>query len=724
MLVRSESKPIVVVADDDATTRYVVTSTLAHEGFSVIEACNGQEAIDAFKQSRPDVILMDVEMPGTNGYQACSVIRHSEGGADLPVVMVTGHDDSESINRAYEVGATDFISKPINWSLIGHRLRYILRGARNFHALGISEAENRALISAIPDSIFIINGHGVILNHLSGEGSPGDSDGEDLSGKSIASVLPVGLDNDIVQSIDLVLSSGENTAIEYQLERPGDESRWYESRFVHHDDQKVLVIIRDISDRKHAEKKIHSLAYYDSLTGLPNRPLFKEQFQIMLESVRSADSTLGVFNIDLNRFKRINDTLGSSTGDAVMVKMATRLSKYVDNLLYDQTTGTGKADSYLARFGGNEFALLLSGLTSPFDFTLIAKRLRKLLAKPLMLKGHEFVVTASIGVATYPEHGATVEALLMNAESARNEAKRLGSNTQKLYRSSMNSGVTECLNLENELRRALENDELSMYYQPKFCAKTLEHSGAEALLRWFHPQRGEIPPAAFIPIAEESGLITDLGCWVADNVCQQISSWEYFGISPGPIAINISGQEFGLGDPVATMTEAVNKADISASALELEITETVLMSDIRSVMSALHALREAGFSLAVDDFGTGYSSLRYLQKFPVDVLKIDRSFVHDVERNADSRAICTAIVALARSLGLKVVGEGVESNWQLEFLKRQTCNTVQGFLLSKPLSPDDFADHLKRGLRRTRSVDRVIQLSSRRKISQQFQRYL
>ncbi len=322
-------------------------------------------------------------------------------------------------------------------------------------------------------------------------------------------------------------------------------------------------------------------------------------------------------------------------------------------------------------------------------------------------------MTASIGVATYPEHGASVEALLKNAESARDEAKRLGSNTQKLYRSSMNSGVTECLNLENELRRALENDELSMYYQPKYCIRTLENSGAEALLRWFHPERGEIPPSAFIPIAEESGLITDLGCWVADKVCEQISSWEYFGISPGPIAINISGQEFGLGDPVATLTQAVNKADISASALELEITETVLMSDIRSVMLALHALREQGFSLAVDDFGTGYSSLCYLQKLPVDVLKIDRSFVHDVERNADSRAICTAIVALARSLGLAVVGEGVENNWQLEFLRRQACETVQGFLFSKPVPADDFVELLRCGHSRNNQLNDVIQLAAR-----------
>jgi EAL domain-containing protein (putative c-di-GMP-specific phosphodiesterase class I) len=397
--------------------------------------------------------------------------------------------------------------------------------------------------------------------------------------------------------------------------------------------------------------------------------------------------------------------------------MATRLSKHVDTLHQNQIGGLRETHFCLARFGGNEFALVLSGLSDPSDFTLVADQLRKVIANPITLKGHEFVVTASIGVATSPDHGTSVEALSKNAESARDEAKRLGSNTQKLYRSSMDSGVTECLNLENELRRALENDELSMLYQPKYCAQTLEPDGAEALLRWFHPERGEIPPSAFIPIAEESGLIIDVGYWVANNVCQQISSWEYFGVSPGTIAINISGQEFGLGAPITTLMEAVNTAGISASALELEITETVLISDIRSVMRALHALREEGFSVAVDDFGTGYSSLRYLQRFPVDVLKIDSSFVRDVERNADSRAICTAIIAMARSLGLKVVGEGVERKWQLEFLRRQACDAVQGFLLSKPLSPDDFAGLLNRGSRRTSSTDRVIQLPIREKSS-------
>lgn len=713
MLTASETRPVVMLVDDDAATLHILSQTLTHDGFSIIEANDGREAVELCRQSRPDVILMDVEMPGMDGYQACAEIRRIKGAGCLPIVMVTGHDDSESIDRAYAVGATDFVSKPINWSLIGHRLRYILRGAGNLQALQISEAENRALIAAFPDSKLLVSGDGTILKQLGGGGPSGFHGTTTIAGENISTLMPPGLGKEIIYSTYSVLSTGATATIEYQVDTVDDQECWYESRFVHHGNQKVLVIFRDISERKRSERKINKLAYYDSLTELPNRSLFEKQFQNALARAKSANHQLAVFNIDLNRFKRINDALGSSTGDTVLVNMATRFLKYLDNLCQESATGADDRDSCLAHFGGNEFALLLSRMAYPVDSSVIAGQLQHLLAKPMLVNGHEFVMTASIGIATFPEHGASVEGLLKNAETARNEAKHQGRNTQKLYRSSMSSGVTETLDLENELRRALENNGLSMHYQPKFCATTQEHRGAEALLRWFHPERGEIPPAAIIPVAEESGLIIDLGRWIANEVCQQISSWEYFGLSPGPIAINISGQEFGLSDPVTTLTEAINKADISASALELEITETVLMSDIRSVMIALHALREKGFGLAVDDFGTGYSSLRYLQRFPIDVLKIDYSFVHDVEKNADSRAICTAIIALARSLGLKVVGEGVETRWQLEFLRRQSCDTVQGFLLSKPLSPDDFADHLKRNSPCHETAEPVVQISSR-----------
>jgi len=708
-----EARPVVMIVDDDPATLHLLAHTLAHDGFSIVEAHNGQEAVDLYSESQPDVILMDVEMPGMDGYQACATIRHSDESAGVPIIMVTGHDDTESINRAYTVGATDFVSKPINWSLIGHRLRYILRGARNLQELRVSEAENRALVAAFPDSIFLVDADGVILKHLSGERPSGNRGGGSLSGRDLARLLPGEMGGDIIDSINSVLASGAVTTIEYPVKTPADHECWYESRFVHHGDNKVLVMLRDISERKHAENKIHTLAFYDSLTGLPNRSLFKDRIRTNLSAAKSQGSALAVFNIDLNRFKRINDTLGSSTGDAVLVEIAERLSGYAEHSAQGASTGAGESGYCLARIGGNEFSLLLSGMPEASDVSLIAEQLRNLIAKPLHLKGHEFVMTASIGIATFPESGASVDGLLKYAETARDKAKHLGGNTQTLYQSSMNAGVTKRLRLENELRRALEDNQLSMYYQPKYCTKTLRPQGAEALLRWFHPEQGEISPATIISVAEESGLITDLGCWVASEVCEQISSWNHFGLAPGPIAINTSGQEFGRGDPVRTLTDTARQSGISASALEIEITETVLMSDIRSVSKALHALREEGFTLAVDDFGTGYSSLCYLQKLPVDVLKIDSSFVRDVEKNPDSRAICAAIIALAQSLGLKIVGEGVESKWQRDFLQRQGCDTLQGFLLSKPLSADDFADHLKRDSRPVRLDDAVIQLPLR-----------
>jgi len=702
-----------MIVDDDPATLHVLSNTLAHDGFSVVEANNGQEAVDLYSESQPDVILLDVEMPGMDGYQACEAIRRSKAGASVPIVMVTGHDDTESIDRAYNVGATDFVSKPINWSLIGHRIRYILRGARNLQELRVSEAENRALIAAFPDSIFLVDADGEILKHLSGEPPSGSSNYGPLPGKLLSSLLPGEMGEDIIYSIYSVLASGTIATIEYSVKTIDGHECWYECRFVHHGYNKVLVMLRDISERKQDEKKIHTLAFFDSLTGLPNRSLFKDKIETSLSAAKSQGSALAIFNIDLNRFKRINDTLGTSTGDAVLVEIAARLSGFTRDSPQNNTTGAGESGYCLARIGGNEFSLLLSGVPDASGVSLIAEQIRNLVAKPLHLNGHEFVMTASIGIATFPESGTSVDGLLKNVETARDKAKHLGSNTQTLYRSSMNAGVTKRLRLENELRRAIEDNQLSMYYQPKYCTKTLQPQGAEALLRWFHPDQGEISPATIISVAEESGLITDLGCWVASEVCEQISSWNYFGLAPGPIAINTSGQEFGLGDPVRTLTEATRKSGISSSALEVEITETVLMSDIRSVTKALHALREEGFTLAVDDFGTGYSSLRYLQKFPVDVLKIDASFVRDVEKNSDSRGICAAIIALAQSLGLKIVGEGVENKWQHEFLRQQGCNTVQGFLLSKPLSADDFADHLKRYSRPVRSDDTVIQLPLR-----------
>ena len=276
-----EKSPRVLIADDDSAMRYILSSTLSHQGFHVLEARSGQEAIDRFSASPVDVILMDVEMPGTDGYQACSEIRANTKGGDIPIIMVTGNDDSESVDRAYQVGATDFISKPINWSLIGHRLRYILRSARNLKALGVSEAENCALLAAIPDRIFVVDSAGEILTHLSGFDAP-DSD-QDLVGRQLENVFPAGFEDTVKRCLKSVLESRKSSTIEYPLPHEDIDTRWLESRFVYHGERRVLVINRDISERKFAETKIHSLAYFDALTRLPNRPLFNDEFDQLLK---------------------------------------------------------------------------------------------------------------------------------------------------------------------------------------------------------------------------------------------------------------------------------------------------------------------------------------------------------------------------------------------------------------------------------------------------------
>ena len=355
MIAAAERSPIVVVADDDVSTRYLMVSMLSSEGFSVVEASNGQEAVDAFIKHRPDAILMDVEMPGMNGYQACSLIRQSEGGSDLPIVMVTGLDDSDSVNRAYEIGATDFVAKPINWSLIGHRLRYILRGATNLRALGISELENRALLAAIPDGIFVIDEDGMIENDLSGANLSAITGSKQLIGSDVRNLLPAQLGPQVDNCICKVMSSGLSRSIEYEVTASNGEVSWYESRYVLHGANKILLIIRDISERKDSEQRIQFLAFSDSLTGLPNREKFKERLQAALENVKRTGKSLAILYIDLNRFKRINDTLGSSIGDAVLTTTAERLSECLSEL-QDSMAINNCDDMYdLARFGGDIF---------------------------------------------------------------------------------------------------------------------------------------------------------------------------------------------------------------------------------------------------------------------------------------------------------------------------------------------------------------------------------
>ncbi|MEM6639824.1 MAG: bifunctional diguanylate cyclase/phosphodiesterase, partial [Pseudomonadota bacterium] len=392
--------------------------------------------------------------------------------------------------------------------------------------------------------------------------------------------------------------------------------------------------------------------------------------------------------VDLDRFKRINDTLGHTVGDNLIRSVAARLSHCVHR------RGDRIDEFELARLSGDEFLIFLRHRQARREARVLAREIATELAAPFSSDGQELVLTASVGAAVYPDHGRDGESLLKAADVAVSMAKAEGRRTFRLYSRKMNARAMQRLSLENEIRLALENDHFQLYYQPKYRASDLKIIGAEALIRWFHPTRGEISPANFISVAEEGGQISDLTRWVVHQACRQVSQWQRSGLPVVPIAINLSPEDFLRDDPVAMVRSALSDARISADYLSLEITESALMRDTDRVKNLLDQLKQIGCALSIDDFGTGYSSLAYLRKFPLDMLKIDRSFVSDIATNEDAAAICSAIIAMGRALGLTVVAEGVETDQQLTRLQADGCDQFQGFMLSGAVPAELFMAQL------------------------------
>jgi diguanylate cyclase (GGDEF)-like protein len=683
------TKPVrVLIADDDAILREIAGAMLKEAGFAVQSVASGDAAVAACALRMPDIALLDVEMAEGDGYQACTNIRLLPGGADLPIVMVTGCDDTVSIDQAYEAGATDFIVKPINWALLTHRIRYVMRGARTIEALRFSEQKNAALLRAIPDGIFLVDSEGSIGHCFSPiEGMPNISRRESAS-YSLFDLLPLANRGHAMDCLSATLR-GAPAVFEFSLEGKTPSVRHFECRYLPNSGGQVLAIIRDITARKETDARIHRLAYFDALTGLPNREWIREYVAQVLSEARRRHGHVALLYIDLDQFKRVNDTFGHATGDALLCQVAERLQGAVDQIGIDGVQGQ------IARLGGDEFMIVLTGLRDAMHAERAAERMLTEHAVPYWHASYELVVTSSIGVAKYPEHGDDVLSLLKNAEAAMYEAKSSGRNQLRVYDCAVSARALKRLSLEMELRRAVEDSSLEVYYQPKYAARSLELVGGEALLRWFHPTRGQIPTADFIAIAEETGLIADIGKWTLQRVCRDITEWRAAGLAPPRIAVNVSGRDFAHPEALLRISDIVAQAKLSPSMFELELTEGVLMHDAEAGRRSLLALKEFGFALAVDDFGTGYCSLNYLKRFPLDTLKIDRSFVADISEDLDDAAIVRAIIALGQTLSLKIVAEGVTTQAQLKFLQAEGCDAIQGFLMSPAIAADAFVELLR-----------------------------
>jgi predicted signal transduction protein with EAL and GGDEF domain/FixJ family two-component response regulator len=700
------TEPIrVLIADDDAILREIAGATLRAAGFTVQTVASGDAAVAACAIDLPDIALLDVEMAEGDGYQACANIRALPGGADLPIVMVTGCDDTQSIDQAYEAGATDFVVKPINWTLLEHRIRYVLRGARTIVDLRFSEQKNTALLKAIPDGILLVNGRGAIEHCYSPAAQLSGTPGGGIESRNFIDLIPATSRPRALDCLDAALR-GEPAVFEFSLD--GEPNRHFECRYLPNSAGQVLIIVRDVTARKEAQARIHRLAYFDGLTGLPNREWIHEYLAQSLTVARQLNRGLAVLYVDLDQFKRINDTLGHETGDALLHQVADRLRVGLDldadgeepavPLSPDpaDSAGAGRVRGQLARVGGDEFIVVLTGRADVERAQWAARQILSILAAPFQQESYELVVTPSIGIAMFPEHGADAQSLLKNADGAMYEAKASGRNQMRVYDSAMNVRALKRLSLEMELRRAVENSSLEIYYQPKYQAHNLQFLGGEALLRWFHPERGQIPTGDFIAVAEETGLIGDIGRWALQRVCRDLCQWRDEGLPLPRVAVNVSGRDFMYPEALLRLADTVTQARLSPSLFELELTEGVLMQDAEAGRRSLLALKEYGFALAIDDFGTGYCSLNYLKRFPLDTLKIDRSFVADISDDPDDAAIVRAIIALGHSLDLKIVAEGVTTEAQLRFLQAESCDAVQGFLMSPAISAAAFREILMR----------------------------
>ena len=437
--------------------------------------------------------------------------------------------------------------------------------------------------------------------------------------------------------------------------------------------RRVLGVAQDITERKQAEERTVHLAHYDALTDLPNRALLLDRLNQLTKAPQRRKSKVGVVFIDLDRFKEVNDSLGHDAGDLLLQTIAKRLSKAV------------RDEDTVARIGGDEFVVVLKALHEVRDVAVIAQKLLSCLVEPVTLNGYELTITASMGISLYPDDATNGQEMIRNADAAMYQAKSAGRNGYQFYTSDLNRRALEMLSMENALRRAIERQEFVLHYQPQVDISSGCVVGAEALIRWNHPDLGLVMPGKFISIAEERGLIVPIGSWVIEEAARQAAVWQNVGTSI-PIAVNVSAVQFRQKDFVEQLANSVRKHRITPNHLELELTESVIMRDAETTVDILERLHDMGFRLSIDDFGTGYSSLSYLRRFPIDKIKIDQSFVTD----ESAGSIVTAVIGLARSLKLKVIAEGVETEEQLGILREQLCDEAQGFLFSPALGSEEF----------------------------------
>ncbi len=695
-------QPKVLLVDDDEVNLLLTSIALRERGFTITEAINGEQAIEMLAHWVPDVVVLDALMPGIDGFDTCRTLRVLPGFESMPVLMLTGLDDDASITRAYEAGATDFFVKSTQWSLLAGRLRYLLRSSRTRMELERAKSRlARAQDLARMGSFDWKRGHGDPIFSSEGLRVFGLGPEDHLDFRTLLRMLSSDDRSGLLSVLHDVVKHSSVLATDVPLTlRDGRQRIVHAEAEPEFGEHGVLLaysgIVQDVTDRRLAEDRIRHLANFDTLTGLPNRRQLIWRTERALEQARRLNHQVALLLIDLDRFKIINDTLGHGAGDELLMEVSRRLRSCVrhsdqvmESALESMGSRSHRTLEAVGRYGGDEFVALLPEVTDERDAERVAARILDLMREPIFVGGQECFVTASVGIALFPRDGNSVADLLRNSDVAMYSVKAAGRNSSSIYRPALAGQGREKLELESALHKAIERDELVLHYQPKIDVRGARMVGAEALMRW--RRNGVlVPPGEFIPLAEETGLIVPLSEWAIREAARQARLWQdSFGFADS-IAVNLPNRLFERSDLVEYIHNAVTTYGVPHHAIELEITETGLMKDLQNVIPALHRLNEIGVEISIDDFGTGYSSLAYLTTLPISELKIDRSFVRDLGMTPQSSAVVTAIIALARSLGLRVVAEGVENLRQMEVLHRLGCGVMQGFLFSRPQPPADI----------------------------------
>jgi diguanylate cyclase (GGDEF)-like protein/PAS domain S-box-containing protein len=679
----------VLLVEDDPLTRRLLETVIRSCGYEVTACADAETAWRIYQQDTHPLIVLDWMLPGMDGLQLCRRMRLLPQGNWSVILIITVRDQVEDLREVLEAGADDYLSKPVDVRLLKVRLAIAERRIRDLLERKRAEEAMRLrdrAIAAASNGIAITDpnqpDNPVIYCNPALERITGYTQAEIL-GRNLRFLQGPDTDPATISEIRNALREERECWVVLKNYRKDGSPFWNELTIAPVRDEKgrlthFIGVQTDITQRKRDEETIRHLAYDDALTGLPNRTLFNDRLTLALAQAHRNQGKLAVMLMDLDRFKIINDTLGHAVGDQLLRGVARRL---INSLREGDT---------VARLGDDEFAFLLPGMDQVEDVAKTAQKIIEILKSAFYFEGHELHVTPSIGIALYPNDGEDAQTLLKNANTALHRAKEQGRNTYQLYTPAMNATALERLALESRLYRALEREEFVIYYQPQINIHTGGVVGVEALVRWRHPKLGLILPGKFIPLAEETGFIIPLGEWVLLTACAQNKAWQDAGLPPLRMAVNLSISHFKREDLTKMLAQVLEKTGLHPNYLELELTESIGMENVERAITKLQELKALGVKLSIDDFGTGYSSLSYLKRFPIDTLKIDQSFVQHIPTNPNDAAITTAIIAMAHSLNLKVIAEGVETEEQLTFLRPYRCDEMQGFLFSKPMPAEEF----------------------------------